>query len=125
MLLLLTGMTRKIIRKIALLSIRETYISLRNIWGLLVHPYRTLRVIRVEKDLSQIFLLFVTPFTTGMVVISLLFLLKLIFKPIGLIGQALNLSLILLVTCYLLLVAYLVYWLIYYLRVRGRAKNVS
>lgn len=46
-----------IIRKIGkfslLLSIKESYLFLRNTLGLTVHPYKTLRELKREKDRSQ------------------------------------------------------------------------
>jgi hypothetical protein len=98
---------------------------LRNVWGLLTHPYKTLRTLRVEQDLSQIFLLFISP--AGFLLFSLAFFtfLKLFFHPLGLLGLLVNLILFVFLAASAAFFGYLGFWLFYYLRLRKRAKNVA
>jgi hypothetical protein len=46
-------MIKKIIRLGALLSIKESYLLLKNTYGLSIHPFKTLRSLAREKDRSQ------------------------------------------------------------------------
>ncbi|MEA3354936.1 MAG: hypothetical protein U9Q63_00410 [Patescibacteria group bacterium] len=46
---------------LVLLGIKESYLFIRNSWGLIVHPFKTLRVIQREKDRSQQLLFFIWP----------------------------------------------------------------
>ena len=44
-----------------MLVIKESYLLTKNIFGLGVHPFKTLREVLVEKDRSQQLLLFLLP----------------------------------------------------------------
>ena len=52
---------RKLARIFVLLGIKESYLFIRNSLGLIVHPFKTLRVIQREKDRSQQLLFFCWP----------------------------------------------------------------
>ena len=52
---------QKILKYSVLLSIKESYLFSRNLFGLYKHPFKTLRAIFREEDASQFFLLFSLP----------------------------------------------------------------
>lgn len=52
---------KKIFKISTLLGIREVYLFLRNLYGLICHPFLTVRRIEKEKDLSQGILIFGLP----------------------------------------------------------------
>lgn len=62
---------------------------------------------------------FLTVFIVGLVFF------KLLFHPIGFFNRIIDVLLCLLIACGVLLVAYFGYWLIYYLRVKRRARDVK
>ena len=90
----------------------------------MTHPYKTLRVIRFEKDISQVFLLFVAP---ALLFAFLVVLFKLIsifvikipgpFDFWGFVGF------VVLTTFLVLVELYIFFWLAYYLRVRKRVRK--
>lgn len=95
-----------------LLGLKEAYFFLRNLLGLVYHPFKTLRVIFREKDYSQVTLIFGLPFYTF--IAGLIFIIVVRFlihapEQWGILAKSL-LSLLSL-TCFLVF-AYLLYWLI-------------
>ena len=121
------GMKKQVVRKTLLLSLREIYLSSRNIWGLLVHPYRTLRAIRVEEDFSQAFLLIAFPFYLWLssLIVYLLFkliLLRLFVLPFFLV---LFLKTLFYFTSGFLTIwcGYVAYWLFYYFKLKRRMRK--
>jgi len=49
--------SKKIVRVTALIAVKESYLFLRNLYGLATHPFLTLKRIERQKDRSQFFLL--------------------------------------------------------------------
>jgi len=54
-------LTQKILKYSILLSIKESYLFLRNLFGLYKHPFKTLRAVFREEDASQFLLIFGLP----------------------------------------------------------------
>jgi hypothetical protein len=52
---------KKIVKILFFLGIRETYLFFRNLYGLVCHPFLTVKRIEKEKDLSQGLLIFGLP----------------------------------------------------------------
>lgn len=62
-------MMKKWIKILILLGIKESYLFLKNSWGLVVHPFKTLRSLQREKDRSQQLLFLMWP--VGMFLVAL------------------------------------------------------
>jgi len=75
----LKSSAKKIAYLSILLAIKETWLLLTNIIGLIYHPFLTLRKIRKKHDLSQVALVFLTiafplltaVFTTGLIYLAM------------------------------------------------------
>ncbi|MCJ7792943.1 MAG: hypothetical protein MUP45_03120 [Candidatus Marinimicrobia bacterium] len=120
-------MKKQVVRKTLLLSLREIYLSSRNIWGLLVHPYRTLRAIRIEEDFSQAFLLIAFPFYLWLSSLFIYLVFKLIlfrFLVLPFLIVFFLKTLFYFTSGFLTLwCGYVAYWLFYYLKVKRRARK--
>jgi hypothetical protein len=57
-----TDKVKKICKYTILLSIKESYLFIRNLFGLWFHPYKTLTLIKQERDYSQAVLILGIPF---------------------------------------------------------------
>ncbi|MBU3957307.1 hypothetical protein KKI19_03505 [Patescibacteria group bacterium] len=93
----------------------------------MVHPYRTLRAIRIEEDFSQAFLLIAFPFYLWLSSLFILLVFKFIILRfflipaiLGFLFQLIFISTSLFLTLWC---GYVGYWLIYYLRVKRRVKK--
>ncbi|KPJ70542.1 hypothetical protein AMJ51_01575 [Microgenomates bacterium DG_75] len=93
----------------------------------MVHPYRTLRVIRIEEDFSQAFLLIAFPFYLWLSSVFVFLVFKFIvlrFFSIPVFWSLLFQSIVILTTGFLTLwCGYVGYWLFYYLKVKRRVKK--
>ncbi len=58
----MTNKVKKVCKYTILFSIKESYLFVRNLLGLWTHPYKTLRLIKKEKDYSQAILVLGFPF---------------------------------------------------------------
>ncbi len=95
-----------------LLTIKESYLFSRNLFGLIFHPFKTLKEIILEKDRSQELLIFGLPFyffTFGFVFITGLRILIKAPKEWGFLARSLLIFFLLIA---LGLFVYLGYWLI-------------
>ncbi|MFC1711023.1 hypothetical protein ACFLZ1_00395 [Patescibacteria group bacterium] len=106
---------RQILSKIGkysiLLSIKESYLLSKNLLGLIVHPFKTIRSILRERDYSQVALIFGLPFyifITGFVFIFGARFLISAPTQWGILAKAL---VFLVSLTSLLIFIYLVYWL--------------
>jgi len=124
--LLKVGRVELTLQKIFLLTIREIYLFLRNLLGLIFHPYKTLRTISREKDFSQVILLSSWPlplwFGLGTVFLTINF----FFHPEGKIAglvRIFNLFFSLYSLFIFLYAVYLFYWAIFYLRVKKGVRG--
>lgn len=106
---------KRILRLSFLLLVKEGYLLGRNLYGLLVHPFLTLKRIKREKDRSQFFLLLLVLFSLlgaggGIIITTLI--LTLIFPSwknlLWLVGGALSLFFLF---SFLFLGSWLGYWL--------------
>lgn len=73
-----------ILRATILISLKECYLFLRNLYGLVVHPFKTIVEIRKKPDWSQTILVFGLPVYGGIGVIGgigIVLVLFLIFFP--------------------------------------------
>jgi len=106
---------KKILRLAFLILAKEAYLLIKNLLGLIYHPYLTLKKIKAKKDLSQTFLIIlaiITPLAFALSTSLVYLILKYIFHlPLpSLISPILKL-LDLLATSYLLLATgYLIFW---------------
>jgi hypothetical protein len=98
-----------------LLLCREGYFWCRNAWGLVVHPYLTLRRVRQENDLSEFFLLYisiVSPLVIAVIASGFFLLLKLIFQTsLPLVGTLIFWFDVWLFLSFLLVGGWFAYWL--------------
>jgi len=94
-----------------LLALRESYLFCRNILGLLLHPFKTVRVIYQGKDFSQAVLVFGFPvyvFVLGYASIrGARFIIGASKSPWGIIARSMGIFLI--ITTFICFV-YLFYW---------------
>jgi len=56
-----SGRERPLLRLLVLTTLKEAYLFLRNTYGLLVHPFKTIFAIRQKPDWSQTILVFGWP----------------------------------------------------------------
>ncbi len=104
------GSLKKVFRILFLLAIREGYLSLRNIYGLVCHPFFTLSQVFKKKDLSQGVFLFGLP---GWFWLGTIFFLAVIRFFLGIRGNLgwIALTSLLAVSLFSgLFLAYLLYW---------------
>jgi hypothetical protein len=112
-----SGSLKRIIKLLGFLSIREGYLTLKNILGMIVHPYKTVSEIKKEKNYSQAIII---PSVVGLpfLVISFLVLAYLVFKHIlgfylpSVIGSGLKIIFILTTVYISATTIYISYWLI-------------
>lgn len=112
-------------QKVILLAIREIYLFFSHLLGLILHPYKTLRTISREKDLSQAILLSSWPLPLWFVLGGLFLVINFLFRPGGIfttLVKTFNLFFILYSLFIILYSAYLAYWLIFYLKARRRSQ---
>lgn len=106
---------KKIIKLSFLILVKETYLLIKNLLGLVYHPFLTLRLIRLNRDFSQMLLILGTGVLPTLITIGLttiIFLLNyaghpylwLNFKTIILLGNALSLIIV------FGFIAYLFFW---------------
>jgi len=103
------------------LSLREAYLFLRNLFGLLFHPYKTMRAIRREQDFSQFALLSLWPFLIWLILFFSIAVIKFFWHP-GLINQAAKTAFILCSLFAIFHSLYLAYWLFFYLKIEKKRK---
>lgn len=108
---------------IFLLLIRELYLFCRNLIGLIFHPYKTIRAIRREEDVSQAVLLSSWPISLWVPLSFLFLLVKFFFQPTGLLNKGMNLIFILMTIFTLAYAFYIVSWLIFYFQVNRGLKK--
>jgi hypothetical protein len=112
-----------LLKLIFLHFLREAYLFSRNILGLIFHPYKTLRAIRRERDISQALLLFSWPFPIWLVLVISVLVIKFFFHPRGILDILVNLLAIIYTLFAILYSLYIAYWFLYYLKVQRRAKS--
>ncbi len=100
---------------------------MRNLLGLISHPYLTLRAIRGEKDYSQTFLILGFPFYLWLPVafVFVVFeLINFIFLRIPWVWHRLILASFSLITLALVMVeAYIAYWVFVYFRLKKKYEK--
>jgi hypothetical protein len=115
---------KRIAKYSILLSIKESYLYLRNSLGLVFHPFKTLRALFREKDFSQIFLILATPlilvfFGVGSVWLGR----RLVQAPQGDWGFKTKAGLLFTALSASAITAYLIYWLIPVIKVHWKKKK--
>ena len=114
-----------LLRAAVLVSLKEFYLFLRNLYGLVVHPFKTIVEIRKKPDRSQTILIFGLPVYGGIGVmggIGLSLVLVLLFRPTN---ELLVNFLFFFLSCSVLLVSgyalYLGFWTRRYLKIKTPA----
>lgn len=105
---------QRVFKLTALITLKESYLLLKNSLGLIYHPFLTLRQIKKERDLSQVLLigsLILTPLATSLL-LTIIFIFAHKFLKFNFpYGKALILFLVFFSTLFLLSgVIYLAYW---------------
>jgi len=126
----LVNIKKKIFRKfllkaVVLISFKEFYLFLRNLYGLVVHPFKTIVEIRKRPDWSQTILIFGLPVYGGIgglmgLVVGLVILL--FFQPTN--EFLVNFFFLLFAVCCLLFAVcslYLAFWVGKYLKIKTLA----
>jgi uncharacterized membrane protein len=100
---------------------------LRNLWGLIFHPYITLRAIRAEKDSSQTFFILGFPFYLWLPVAFVLLVFELVnffFLKISWSYHRFVLTFFAMITLLLLaLEAYIAYWVFVYFKLKKKYEK--
>lgn len=105
-----TLLSNFLFRAAVLVSLKEFYLFLRNLYGLVVHPFKTIVEIRKKPDWSQTVLIFGLPVYGGIGVIGgmgMALVLLLFFQPTN--ELLINFVFFLLACCVLLVSCYLLY----------------
>lgn len=102
---------KKILKLTVLLAIREVYLFFRNLYGLICHPFLTVKRIEKKKDLSQGLLLFGLPGYFWLGAIFVLAILRFLIGIRGSLGWIAWSSLFSVTSFSGLLFLYLLYWL--------------
>lgn len=103
--------SKKILRISFLLGIREIYLFFRNLYGLICHPFLTVKRIEKEKDLSQGLLIFGLPGYFWLGAIFFLAILRFLIGIRGNLGWIALTSLFSITSLTGLVFLYLLYWL--------------
>lgn len=111
----------KIFKITFFLTIREMYLFFRNLYGLVCHPFLTVKRIGKEQDLSQGLLIFGLPGYFWLGAIIILAVLRFLVGIKGRLGWVAQWSLALITFASGLLFIYLLYWL--YLDLKRGKKN--
>ena len=102
---------KKILKLTVLLGIRETYLFFRNLYGLICHPFLTVKRIEKEQDLSQGLLIFGLPGYFWLGAIFVLAILRFLIGIRGNLGWIAWTSLFSVTSIAGLVFLYLLYWL--------------
>lgn len=102
---------KKILKISVLLGVREIYLSLRNLYGLICHPFLTVKRIEKDKDLSQGILIFGLPGYFWLVAIFILAILRFLIGIRGNLGWIAQTSFASITFTSGLFFLYLLYWL--------------
>jgi len=102
---------KKIFKLTVLLAIREVYLFFRNLYGLVCHPFLTVKRIEKEKDLSQGILIFGLPGYFWLGAIIFLAILRFLIGIRGSLGWIALTSLFSVTSFSGLFFLYLLYWL--------------
>ncbi len=95
-----------------LVGIKESYLFLRNLYGIYSHPFLTTKKIMGEKDLSQGILVFGLPIYFWLATIAFLAVLRLLMGIRGDLGWIAHTSLVLITLVAVFLLVYLLRWLL-------------
>ncbi|MBL7159547.1 hypothetical protein ISS85_03660 [Candidatus Microgenomates bacterium] len=115
-------MLKKITKFSILLFIKEGYLFLRNLLGLAIHPFKTLRVILREKDKSQATLIFGLPLYTFMAGLAFIIVARFLIRAPHQWGWLAKTLLTGLVIWTLFIFLYLCYWLVKIIRLKKGNK---
>ncbi|HUV47318.1 MAG TPA: hypothetical protein VMW29_04235 [Candidatus Bathyarchaeia archaeon] len=102
-----------------LLGIKESYLLSRNLYGLLNHPFKTIRAIFREKDYSQLLLLFGLPFYTFIAGIVFIISARFLINAPAQWGVLANSLLFFICSFSFVVFIYLSYWLI---KIKSKTK---
>jgi len=106
---------KRIVKITLLLAVKEGYLLARNLLGLICHPFLTLRIIKKERDLSQVLLIssvILIPITTVfLATMAILFLTKVLYLPLPpMLGSLVLFADLFTLLFFSLAVFYLFYW---------------
>jgi hypothetical protein len=115
---------KKIGKYSLLLSVKESYLFIKNLLGLIYHPFKTLRQILREQDLSQAALIFGLPVYTFVAGVIFIFIARFLIQAPPEWGILLKLSLFLIFLTSFLIFVYLLYWLLKLWRFKHESEKI-
>jgi hypothetical protein len=115
---------KKIGKYSLLLSVKESYLFIKNLLGLIYHPFKTLRQILREQDLSQAALIFGLPVYTFVAGVIFIFIARFLIQAPPEWGILLKLSLFLIFLTSFLIFIYLLYWLLKLWRFKHESEKI-